>query len=46
MLEVMCCEGGCISGPGCVALPKKATRAVEAYVAAGEQLTADTKVGE
>lgn len=46
MLEVMCCEGGCISGPGCVALPKKATRAVEAYVAAGEQLTAETKPGE
>ncbi len=46
MLEVMCCEGGCISGPGCVALPKKATRAVEAYVATGEQLTTETKPGE
>lgn len=46
MLEVMCCEGGCISGPGCVALPKKASRAVEAYVAAGEQLTTETKPGE
>jgi len=38
MLEVMCCEGGCISGPGCIALPKKASRAVEAYVAKGEDL--------
>ncbi len=46
MIEVMCCEGGCIAGPGCVALPKKATRAVETYVATGEQLTPDTKVGE
>ncbi len=46
MLEVMCCEGGCISGPGCVALPKKASRAVEAYVATGEQLTTETKPGE
>lgn len=46
MIEVMCCEGGCISGPGCVALPKKATRAVETYVATGEQLCFDTKPGE
>ncbi len=46
MLEVMCCEGGCISGPGCIALPKKASRAVESYVAAAEQLTPETKVGE
>ena len=38
MLEVMCCEGGCISGMGCVALPKKAARAVEAYVAQGQDL--------
>ena len=38
MLEVMGCEGGCISGLGCVALPKKATRAVEAYVAQGQNL--------
>lgn len=46
MIEVMCCEGGCIAGPGCVALPKKATRAVEAYVQTAEQLTTETKVGE
>ena len=46
MLEVMCCEGGCVSGPGCIALSKKAARAVEAYVATGEQLTTETKVGE
>lgn len=38
MLEVMCCEGGCISGPGCIALPKKAARAVESYVAKGDNL--------
>lgn len=38
MIEVMCCEGGCISGPGCIALPKKATRSVEAYVAGGGNL--------
>ena len=42
----MCCEGGCVSGPGCVALPAKATRAVQNYVATGEQLTPETKVGE
>lgn len=46
MLEVMCCEGGCVSGPGCIALSKKAARAVEAYVQTGEQLTFDKKVGE
>ena len=38
MLEVMCCEGGCIAGPGCIALAKKASRAVESYVAKGENL--------
>ena len=31
MLEVMCCEGGCISGPGTIALPNKATRTVTKY---------------
>lgn len=46
MIEVMCCEGGCVAGPGCVALPKKATRAVETYVATGEQLTPDTNITE
>lgn len=38
MVEVMCCEGGCISGPGCVALPKKATVMVENYVKTGGNL--------
>ncbi len=38
MIEVMCCEGGCIAGPGCIALAKKASRAVESYVAKGENL--------
>lgn len=32
MVEVMCCEGGCVGGPGCVALPKKTTIMVENYV--------------
>ena len=45
MLEVMCCEGGCVSGPGCIALSKKAARAVDAYAQTGEQLTPETKIG-
>lgn len=32
MIEVMCCEGGCVAGPGCVALPRKAAVAVGNYV--------------
>ena len=32
MIEVMCCEGGCVAGPGCVALAKKAAVMVENYV--------------
>ncbi|MCQ2741481.1 MAG: Fe-hydrogenase large subunit family protein, partial [Alphaproteobacteria bacterium] len=36
MIEVMCCEGGCIAGPGCIALARKASKQVEAYVAAGQ----------
>jgi iron only hydrogenase large subunit-like protein len=35
MIEVMCCEGGCIAGPGCIALAKKAAKQVESYVAKG-----------
>lgn len=38
MIEVMCCEGGCIAGPGCIALSKKAGKAVESYVAKAENL--------
>lgn len=38
MLEVMCCEGGCVAGPGVVALPKKSAKAVETYTSAGEDL--------
>lgn len=38
MLEVMCCEGGCIAGPGCVALAKKAAKVVENYVKEGLDL--------
>lgn len=44
MLEVMCCEGGCVSGPGCIALSKRAARAVDAYAKEGEQLTPETKI--
>ena len=36
MIEVMCCEGGCIAGPGCIALSKKAARQVEEYVEKGQ----------
>ena len=32
MIEVMCCEGGCIAGPGTVAMPKRAALQVENYV--------------
>lgn len=32
MIEVMCCENGCVGGPGCVVLPKKSAVMVEAYV--------------
>ncbi len=46
MLEVMCCEGGCVSGPGCIALSKKAARAADAYAQTGEQLTFESKISE
>ena len=36
MLEVMCCEGGCIAGPGCVNQPKKATVILEQYAKTGK----------
>lgn len=36
MLEVMCCEGGCIAGPGCVSQPKKAAVILEKYAAEGK----------
>ena len=38
MIEVMCCEGGCVAGPGCIALPKKSAKAVETYAAQGPDL--------
>ncbi len=31
MVEIMCCEGGCVSGPGCVALSKRASIMVDNY---------------
>lgn len=36
MLEVMCCEGGCIAGPGCISMPKKAAVVLEKYAAEGK----------
>lgn len=36
MLEVMCCEGGCIAGPGCVNQPKKASVILEKYASEGK----------
>ena len=38
MLEVMSCPGGCISGPGCIAMPNKATIQVKNYTAQGADL--------
>ena len=32
MLEVMCCEGGCIAGPGTICMAKKGALLVENYV--------------
>lgn len=32
MLEVMCCEGGCVAGPGCITMAKKTAVMVENYV--------------
>ncbi len=32
MVEVMCCEGGCIAGPGTTCMPKRAAVQVETYV--------------
>ena len=36
MIEVMCCEGGCVAGPGCIALAKRAAKQIEGYVAQGQ----------
>lgn len=38
MLEVMCCEGGCIAGPGTIAMPKRAAIVVENYVKASQDM--------
>ncbi len=43
MLEVMCCEGGCISGPGTIALPNKATRTVTKYKETSPSIKETTK---
>ena len=38
MLEVMCCPGGCIAGPGCIAMANKATIQIKNYTVQGEDL--------
>lgn len=38
MIEVMCCEGGCIAGPGTVAMPKRAAVMVENYVKTSQDM--------
>ena len=38
IIEVMCCEGGCVAGPGCLAMPRKAAVAVDKYVKEGGDL--------
>ncbi len=43
MIEVMCCEGGCVAGPGCLAMPRKAAVAVDKYVKAGPDLKNSVK---
>lgn len=43
LLEVMCCQGGCISGPGCIAMPLKATMQVKNYTAQGCDLNEKMK---
>ncbi len=35
LVEVMACPGGCVGGPGCVAPPRRTSRAVEKRAAAG-----------
>lgn len=45
LIEIMCCEGGCIGGPGCVNSPKKTARLVDNYVKEGQQLKRDSKIG-
>ena len=38
MIEVMCCEGGCIAGPGTTCMAKKATVMVENYVKTSDNI--------
>ncbi len=43
LLEIMCCQGGCIAGPGCVAVPQKASFQVKNYTAQGSDLNEKIK---
>ncbi len=45
LIEIMCCEGGCVGGPGCIVNQKKTARSVENYVKEAEQLTRTSKIG-
>lgn len=38
MIEVMCCEGGCIAGPGTICMAKKGAVLVENYVKASPDI--------
>ena len=38
MIEVMCCEGGCVAGPGCLAMARKSALTVDKYVKSGTDL--------
>lgn len=38
MIEVMCCEGGCVAGPGTTCMAKKAALMVENYVKTSENI--------
>lgn len=38
MLEVMCCEGGCIAGPGTLCMAKKGALLVENYVKTSQDI--------
>ena len=39
MLEVMSCEGGCVAGPGCIAMALKSAHAVGQYAKEGKDLS-------
>ena len=46
MIEVMCCEGGCVAGPGCLAMARKSALAVDKYVKTGADLRQKLEEGK